>query len=45
MKLVQACISVRKELEGSFHHMWCSCKPVYVRERPDKAVLTTEWVL
>ena len=45
MKLVQACLSVRKELEGSFHHMWGSCKPVYVRERPDKAVLTTEWVL
>ena len=42
MKLVQACLSVRKELESSFHHRWGSCKPVYVRERPEKAVLTTE---
>ena len=45
MKLVQACLSVRKELEGSFHHLSGSCKPVYVRERADKAVLSTAWVL
>ena len=48
MKLVQACLSVRKELEGSFHHCGAPVKlvnPVYVRERPEKAILTAEDVL
>ena len=41
MKLVQACLSVRKELQGIFttvEVLWGSYKPVYVRERPKKVV-------
>ena len=45
MKLVQACSSVSKDLESSFPALRSSCKPVNVRERPDKAVLTAEEVM
>ena len=48
VKLMQDCLSVRKGLEGSVHHSGgpvCLVQPVYVRERPDKAVLTSEGVL
>ena len=46
VKLVQAYLSFRKDLERSFHHcggpVKLSSKPVYVRERPDQSVLTSE---
>ena len=48
MKHVEACLSAREDRESSFHHCGGSvgwCKPVYVRERPDNAVLTSEEVL
>ena len=48
MKLLQPCLSVRKDLESSFHHCVSPVKLVQARvcvERPDKAVLTAEEVL
>ena len=48
MKLVQACLSVRKDLEISFHHCGGPVKFVQAclcAERPDKIVLTAEEVL
>ena len=45
MHHVQACLSARKDKQAVFTTMealWSSCNPVYVRERPDKAVLTPE---
>ena len=48
MKLVQAGLSVRKELESSFHHCGAPVRLVQAclcAERPDKAVLTSECVL
>ena len=48
MKNVQAFSSARKSRESSFHHCGGHVQlvnPVYVRERPEKAVFTTEEVL
>ena len=48
MKHVQACLSAREDRKSSFHHYGGPvrlCKPVYVRERPDNAVFTSEKLL
>ena len=48
MKLVQACLNVRKDLEISFHHSGGTVKLVQAclcAERPDKVGLTAEEVL
>ena len=48
MKIVQACLSVRKELQGIFttvEVLWVSYKPVYVGEMPKKVVLNPKVVL
>ena len=48
MKLVQACLSVRKDLESSFHNCGGPVKLVQdclCGERQDKIVLTTEEAL
>ena len=45
MKLLQACLRVRKELECSFHHCGGPVRTVYIRERPEKAVFTAKELL
>ena len=48
MKLVQACLSIREEIQGIFTTVeiqWDSYKPVYVRERPKNVVLNPKVVL
>ena len=48
MKHVHACLNAREEQESNLttvEVLWGSCKPVHVRERPNKAILTSEEVL
>ena len=48
MKHVEACLSAIEDRESRFDHFGSTvrwCKPVYVRERPDNAVLTCDEVL
>ena len=48
MNHVEACLRARKDLESNFtslEDLCSSCKPVYVRERSHKAVLTSREVL
>ena len=46
MKLLQASLSLRKDVEGSFYHSGDPVRLVQtclkMQERPDKAVLTAE---
>ena len=45
MKHLQTCLVPEKIEKAAVEALWGSCKPVYVRERPDNAVLITEGVL
>ena len=48
MKLLQASLGLRKDIEGSFHNCGGTVRLVQAclnAERPDKAVLTSEEVL
>ena len=45
VKLVQACLTARKDLDTRFTTLEASCKPVYVHESSHKAILTSREVL
>ena len=45
MKHVQPSLSGREDRESSFHRYEGWCKPVYMRERPDNTVFTSEEML
>ena len=48
MNHVEACLSAEKfekAVLNAVEALWGWCKPAYVRERPDNAVLTSEEVL
>ena len=45
MRHVQTFLRARRDGESSFNHSGCMVKPVYMRERPDKAIFTAEEVL